>query len=93
MIFFSCNNESHREILEFKEVDAFIKKNTLERFGPVRSVQPELVFEIAFEGVANSSRHKSGVAVRFPRILRWRKDKSINEANTVDDLKSLIPNE
>ena len=50
---------------EFKEVDAFIKKNTLERFGPVRSVQPELVFEIAFEGVANSSRHKSGVAVRF----------------------------
>ena len=78
---------------EFKEVDAFIKKNTLERFGPVRSVQPELVFEIAFEGVANSSRHKSGVAVRFPRILRWRKDKSINEANTVDDLKSLIPNE
>ena len=78
---------------EFKEVDAFIKKNTLERFGPVRSVQPKLVFEIAFEGVANSSRHKSGVAVRFPRILRWRKDKSINEANTVDDLKSLIPNE
>ena len=78
---------------EFKEVDAFIKKNTLERFGPVRSVKPELVFEIAFEGVANSSRHKSGVAVRFPRILRWRKDKSINEANTVDDLKSLIPNE
>ena len=77
---------------EFKEVDSFIKKNTIERFGPVRSVHPELVFEIAFEGVANSSRHKSGVAVRFPRILRWRKDKSINEANTVDDLKSLIPN-
>ena len=77
---------------EFKEVDAFIKKNTIERFGPVRSVHPELVFEIAFEGVANSSRHKSGVAVRFPRILRWRKDKSIKDANTVDDLKSLIPN-
>jgi len=77
---------------EFKEVDSFIKKNTIERFGPVRSVHPELVFEIAFEGVANSSRHKSGVAVRFPRILRWRKDKSIKDANTVDDLKSLIPN-
>ena len=77
---------------EFKEVDGFIKKNTLERFGPVRSVEPKLVFEIAFEGVANSSRHKSGVAVRFARILRWRKDKSIKDANTVDDLKSLIPN-
>ena len=75
---------------EFKEVDAFIKKNTLERFGPVRSVKPELVFEIAFDGVANSSRHKSGVAVRFPRILRWRKDKNSNQANTIENLKSLI---
>ena len=75
---------------EFKKVDAFIKKNTLERFGPVRSVEPELVFEIAFEGIANSSRHKSGVAVRFPRILRWRIDKTINDANTIEDLKSLI---
>jgi DNA ligase-1 len=75
---------------EFKEVDKFIKKNTIERFGPVRSVKPELVFEIAFEGVANSSRHKSGVAVRFPRILRWRKDKNSNQANTIENLKSLI---
>ena len=77
---------------EFKEVDAWIKKNTLERFGPVRSVTPYHVFEIAFEGVALSKRHKSGVATRFPRILRWRKDKKIEEANSLEDLKALIPN-
>ena len=76
---------------EFKEVDAWIKKNTLERFGPVRSVTPHHVFEIAFEGIALSKRHKSGVATRFPRILRWRKDKKIEEANSITDLKSLIP--
>ncbi len=76
---------------EFKEVDAWIKKNTLERFGPVRSVTPHWVFEIAFEGIAASSRHKSGVATRFPRILRWRKDKPMEEANTLEDLKALIP--
>ncbi|MDC8006013.1 ATP-dependent DNA ligase [Aureisphaera galaxeae] len=76
---------------ELKEVDAWIKKNTLERFGPVRSVTPFHVFEIAFEGIAKSSRHKSGVATRFPRILRWRKDKPIEEANTLQDLKNLIP--
>ncbi len=76
---------------EFRQVDAWIKKNTLERFGPVRSVTPHHVFEIAFEGIAESSRHKSGVATRFPRILRWRKDKPIEEANTLDDLKALIP--
>ena len=75
---------------EFRQVDAFIKKNTLERFGPVRSVTPELVFEIAFEGIAESSRHKSGVATRFPRIFRWRKDKKPEEANTLEDLKALI---
>lgn len=75
---------------EFKEVDKWIKKNTLERFGPVRSVTPELVFEIAFEGVALSKRHKSGVATRFPRILRWRKDKKIDEANTLEDLKMML---
>ncbi|MEM9362414.1 MAG: ATP-dependent DNA ligase [Bacteroidota bacterium] len=77
---------------EFREVDAWIKKNTLERFGPVRSVVPHHVFEIAFEGIALSKRHKSGVATRFPRILRWRKDKKIEEANTLNDLKELIPN-
>ncbi|RDK88366.1 ATP-dependent DNA ligase [Marinirhabdus gelatinilytica] len=76
---------------EFRQVDAWIKKNTLERFGPVRSVTPHHVFEIAFEGIAESSRHKSGVATRFPRILRWRKDKPIEEANTLDDLRALIP--
>lgn len=76
---------------EFRQVDAWIKRNTLERFGPVRSVTPHQVFEIAFEGIAESSRHKSGVATRFPRILRWRKDKRIEEANTLDDLKALIP--
>ena len=77
---------------EFREVDAWIKKNTLERFGPVRSVTPHHVFEIAFEGIALSKRHKSGIATRFPRILRWRKDKKIEEANTLEDLRTLIPN-
>jgi DNA ligase-1 len=75
---------------EFRKVDDFIKKNTLERFGPVRSVTPELVFEIGFEGIALSKRHKSGIATRFPRILRWRLDKKIDEANSIDDLKSMI---
>lgn len=76
---------------EFRKVDNWIKRNTLERFGPVRSVTPHHVFEIAFEGIAPSTRHKSGVATRFPRILRWRKDKKIEEANTLSDLKRLIP--
>ena len=76
---------------EFRQVDAWIKKNTLDRFGPVRSVTPQHVFEIAFEGIAPSNRHKSGVATRFPRILRWRKDKKIEDANTLDELKALIP--
>jgi len=75
---------------EFKEVDAWIKKNTLERFGPVRSVTPYHVFEIAFEGIALSKRHKSGVATRFPRILRWRRDKKIDEANTLNDILAMI---
>lgn len=76
---------------EMKQVDAFVKKNTVERFGPVRQVVPQLVFEIAFEGISTSSRHKSGVAVRFPRIARWRHDKRIEEANSLEDLKRLIP--
>ncbi|MDB5282792.1 MAG: dependent ligase [Bacteroidota bacterium] len=75
---------------EFNEVDAFIKKNILEKFGPVRTVKPELVFEIGFEGIAASNRHKSGVAVRFPRMLRFRKDKTVDEINTLDDLKALL---
>lgn len=76
---------------EFRKLDTWIKKNTLERFGPVRSVTPHHVFEIAFEGIAHSNRHKSGVATRFPRMLRWRQDKNIHEANTLNDLKELIP--
>ncbi len=75
---------------EFRKLDAWIKKNTLERFGPVRSVTPHHVFEIGFEGIALSNRHKSGVATRFPRMLRWRQDKNIHEANNLEDLKALI---
>jgi DNA ligase-1 len=75
---------------EMKEVDQYVKKNTLERFGPVRTVKPGLVFEIAFEGIQESPRHKSGIALRFPRIQRWRKDKPIEEANTLNDLKALL---
>lgn len=76
--------------LEINKVDRWVKRNTLEKFGPVRSVKPELVFEIAFEGIAQSTRHKSGVAVRFPRIARWREDKNVNEANTLDDLNDIL---
>jgi DNA ligase-1 len=75
---------------EFAQVDAFVKRNSLEKFGPVRTVKPELVFEIAFEGIAASNRHKSGVALRFPRISRWRKDKTPEEINTLEDLKQLL---
>ena len=76
---------------ELKEVDRFVKKNTIDRFGPVRSVTPELVFELAFEGIAPSNRHKSGVALRFPRIERWRKDKPADEADTLKNLLRLLP--
>ncbi len=75
---------------EFLQVDAFIKRNILEKFGPVRTVKPELVFEIGFEGIAASNRHKSGVAVRFPRMLRWRKDKTLDEINTLSDLQAML---
>ena len=75
---------------EIKKVDQFVKKNTTDRFGPVRQVKPELVFEIAFEGIASSKRHKSGVAVRFPRILRWRHDKKITDANSLEDIKKML---
>lgn len=75
---------------EIIEVDAWIKKNTLEKFGPVRSVTPHWVFEIAFEGINESPRHKSGIALRFPRIARWRKDKPLSEANTKEDLLNLL---
>jgi len=75
---------------EIREVDAFIRKNTLEKFGPVRTVKPELVFELAFEGIQLSTRHKSGIAVRFPRIARWRIDKPAAEADKLDDIKKLL---
>lgn len=75
---------------EIREVDRFVRANTTERFGPVRSVAPELVMELAFEAIQESSRHKSGVAVRFPRILRWRRDKSVDEADSLITLKEMI---
>lgn len=75
---------------EFAQVDAFVKRNSIEKFGPVRTVKPELVFEIAFEGIAASNRHKSGVALRFPRIHRWRKDKTPDDINTLEDLKKML---
>lgn len=74
---------------EIREVDAFVRRNTLERFGPVRVVRPELVFELGFEGIQRSTRHKSGIAVRFPRMLRMRRDKGPVQANTVDDARKL----
>lgn len=75
---------------EINELDAWIRRHTLERFGPVRSVEPIHVFEIAFEGIAESTRHKSGIAVRFPRIARWRRDKKPEDADTLDSLHDLI---
>ena len=75
---------------EINKVDYFIKRNTLEKFGPVRTVKPELVFEIGFEGINKSTRHKSGIALRFPRILRWRQDKPKEEADTLETLKGFL---
>ena len=75
---------------EIVQVDQFIKKHTIEKFGPVRTVTPELVFEIGFEGINASSRHKSGIAVRFPRILRWRTDKKAEEADTLANLRGIL---
>ncbi|MGB4774004.1 MAG: ATP-dependent DNA ligase [Daejeonella sp.] len=75
---------------EINQVDYFVKQNTLEKFGPVRTVKPVLVFEIGFEGINASTRHKSGIAVRFPRILRWRTDKGVKEADTLENLKKIL---
>lgn len=75
---------------EIKKLDAFIKKNTNEKFGPVRSVTPELVFEIGFEGIQRSARHKSGIALRFPRILRWRDDKSVDEIDSLTSVEKIL---
>lgn len=75
---------------EIQEVSRFVTKNAIEKFGPVRTVKPELVFEIAFEGINWSSRHKSGVALRFPRISRWRKDKKVEDIDDIETIKALI---
>ena len=75
---------------EIRKVDAYVRRNTLEKFGPVRTVKPELVFELAFEGIQRSSRHKSGIAVRFPRMARWRTDKKAEEADTIETVRGLL---
>lgn len=75
---------------EFREITAWVRKNTLERFGPVRRVLAYHVFEIAFEGIQKSPRHKSGIALRFPRMLRWRHDKSAGDANSLADLQAML---
>jgi DNA ligase 1 len=75
---------------EIRRLDAWIRRNTKEKFGTVRSVAPAQVFELAFEGIASSSRHKSGISLRFPRISRWRNDKPVAEANTLSDLRQLL---
>lgn len=75
---------------EIRQVDRFVRQHTLEKFGPVRTVKPELVFELAFEGIQRSTRHKSGLAVRFPRIARWRVDKPAREADTIETVRALL---
>jgi DNA ligase 1 len=75
---------------EFREVDREIRAHTLEKFGPVRSVKPSLVFELGFEGINRSARHKSGIAVRFPRMLRIRHDKPLHEADSLATLERLL---
>jgi DNA ligase-1 len=75
---------------EFAAVDKVIRAHTLEKFGPVRSVRPTLVFELGFEGVQASPRHKSGIAVRFPRMLRVRHDKPLHEADTLPTLRAML---
>jgi DNA ligase 1 len=75
---------------EIREVDAFVRRNTIEKFGPVHAVKPELVFELAFEGIQRSTRHRSGIAVRFPRMARWRRDKPAAEADSMDTIQALL---
>jgi DNA ligase-1 len=75
---------------EIRKVDAFVRRNTLEKHGPVRVVKPELVFELAFEGIQESTRHKSGLAVRFPRMARWRRDKKAEEADTLETVRAMV---
>ena len=75
---------------EFRVVDRVVRNTTLEKFGPVRSVRPTMVFELGFEGINRSKRHKSGIAVRFPRMLRIRQDKALHEADTMQSLEALL---
>lgn len=75
---------------EIREVDAFVRRNTIEKFGPVHAVKPELVFELAFEGIQRSPRHRSGIAVRFPRMARWRHDKKPADADTIETIRALL---
>jgi DNA ligase-1 len=75
---------------EIREVDAFVRRNTIDQFGPVHTVKPELVFELAFEGIQRSPRHRSGIAVRFPRMARWRKDKKAEDADSLDTIRGLL---
>src|SRR3954453_8455746 len=75
---------------EIRTLDAWIRRHTVEKFGPVRQVEPVQVFELAFEGIQRSPRHKSGVAVRFPRIARWRTDKPASEADTIETLRAIL---
>jgi len=75
---------------EIRQVDAFVRANTIEKFGPVRRVKPELVFELAFEGIQRSPRHRSGIAVRFPRMARWRTDKKAAEADSLETIRALL---
>lgn len=75
---------------EMREVDRFVRRNTVEKFGPVRSVKPELVFELAFENIQTSKRHKSGIAVRFPRMVRWRRDKRPRDADSLQTIRRLL---
>jgi len=75
---------------EIREVDAFVRRNTIDRYGPLHHVKPELVFELAFEAIQRSSRHRSGIAVRFPRMARWRHDKKAEEADSIDTIRALL---
>ncbi len=75
---------------EIREVDRFVRAHTKEKFGPVRTVEPRLVFELAFEGIQESTRHKSGLAVRFPRIARWRRDKTAADADTLETVRAML---
>lgn len=75
---------------EFAEITRWVRRNTLQRYGPVRQVTPHHVFEIAFEGIQESPRHKSGIALRFPRMLRWRQDKTVDQADSLDHLREML---